>query len=98
MTYDNFCYWAVAGAAGALVRICLVYHGRIMLPRFGRVPDGRLYLDVGFCGALVIGIACAVLVDNNWLMAFSSAIAGPHVLEGLVATLSELSMRLRTNG
>ena len=82
--------WIYAGIAGAIVRLCLMEGGRVLLFRKGQTPDGRTYLDLGFVSNLVVGIGCAIAVDHSWLTAFLGAVAGPEVIEHAVAKWSAM--------
>lgn len=73
---------AVIGFAGGIVHSVVKNRGVLLVPHV--LPDKRICL--GFLTSGVIGLATAIIVDGNWVTAFSAAVAGPHIIEGLIET------------
>lgn len=89
--------YVLAGLGGAFVKLAVNRHGRILLPRAGRTEEGHLFLDLGFLASLVAGVGTALLVDQNWRIAFAAAIAGPYVVEGIPDTLYKAALWIVKN-
>lgn len=79
-----------AGAAGAFVKLCADRNGILLLPKWGRTKEGRLFVDLGFLSALVIGVGAAIVADGNWVTAFSAALGLSYIIEAVPARLSAL--------
>ena len=91
----ELCKWIVAGAAGAFVKLCADRNGVLLLPRWGRTAGGRLYIDLGFLSALVVGIGAALVADGNWLTAFCAALGLSYVIEAVPARVSALRKKMK---
>jgi len=88
MLPENFWLYVMAGVAGGLVRSLLVRHNGILLPRLVRLKGHHTVLDLGFLGSVCLGVGASILVDHSWQVAMASAIAGPHLLEEIVARIT----------
>lgn len=75
-------YW-MCGVAGGLIHDLLAHKG-LKLWSYDR--RSRV-LRLGFIGSALLGVGAAVLADGSMVTAFAAAIAGPHVIEVLVARL-----------
>jgi len=87
MSCEQLLIFLAAGAGGGFIYALLSRGGVLILPQLTKLQD-RYVLDLGFIGSMAIGAAVAVGVDNKPEMAFLAAIAGPSVLEALVAKVT----------
>ena len=72
-------YW-LPGLLGALARVLLL-DGKLIMPSWDAQARA---IRLGFLGSLVLGVLTAAWADSSEVTAFTAAIAGPVLLEGLI--------------
>ena len=83
MTFEQGIYYALWGAAGALVREIILSKGIIIFPRTWK-NGSKKGIDLGILGSMVLGAAVGIIIDVAYPLAFTSAIAGPHMIEEII--------------
>lgn len=82
-TLFDICVILLCGFCGGLAKD-LVRGRMFLLPR----KEGqKLYL--GTLGSMILGIIMAFLIDGSPLLAFSSALAAPYIIEELLDTIKK---------